>query len=755
MQPWFTSKAFDPLRGDIEDLVDALSTYKAYLVSKCSQVQKHHQSVVEPCADEDKASLITISGLVGPASPAYCELEQKLECLPLYKPLYVNGIAPCDRYDRRKWVNGMQVSFPIMLYKYAYGNRLGTLIYVWCIPVNEPVDSAVVSRVFSQLSSEQKFYSTRATRKEFMSHYSRVAKIPKMLLRNIYRTLLNDEAASSSATVAKIDERVAQAVISINDPDIVLDLRKANGNPKSTTFDRFWQEVQAYLEMTLAVDDRRHGEMLHMPLAISVRHLHEQIIERLRKAHPEEMPAVPSEEWIRLQFWPTNPYTSQALRYSGHFQVKFGVQIRQLRKDHPDRHYVSALLQYVRHFSVLMHNFTTYMSVDDKAIVPVGEPNAPVSTGVRGHNRSLVPSEGPQVEGLDHDFHLHGIVPSVAFRVHIPDNANDSFYTGEPFVTNKNKVTQPSSALRHATEIKDLLLTHCSDDQPKPILVVVSDGGPDHRVTFGSVKVVSLALFKSLNLDMLICVRTCPYQSWQNIAERVMSTFNLALQNVSIERSAMPPEHEQAVKGKNTLTDIRGVINKDPTLEAAIQDSMAPPMALVGRRFQSMKIKENCVKLGVPATEQNIDEMFQHVLFVDPSIPRTDHTAKGLQNAKLLHKFLKTHCHCSHYVFQIKKCEDRSCFCCLEHPVRLPQDFSKLSFLPLPLLEHFQKFDMVYGKPPSEDRPSYVATPSQEAKENDKKNSSLLVSAKELSFSVVNATKPGVYTHYVVSTCKN
>ena len=72
-----------------------------------------------------------------------------------------------------------------------------------------------------------------------MSQYSRIAKVPKMLLRNIYRSLLNDEAASSSATEAKIDERVAQAVISINDPDIILDLRKANGNPKSTTFDIF------------------------------------------------------------------------------------------------------------------------------------------------------------------------------------------------------------------------------------------------------------------------------------------------------------------------------------------------------------------------------------------------------------------------------------------------------------------------------------------------------------------------------------
>ena len=73
MQPWFASKVFDPLRSDIEILLDALLAYKAYLVSKCSKVQEHHQSVVEPCGDKDNASLMTISGLVGPASAAYCE----------------------------------------------------------------------------------------------------------------------------------------------------------------------------------------------------------------------------------------------------------------------------------------------------------------------------------------------------------------------------------------------------------------------------------------------------------------------------------------------------------------------------------------------------------------------------------------------------------------------------------------------------------------------------------------------------------
>jgi len=48
--------------------------------------------------------------------------------------------------------------------------------------------------------------------------------------------------------------------------------------------------------------------------------------------------------------------------------------------------------------------------MDDKTVIPVGEPSCPVSTGVRGQNRSLVPLDEPQNCAPDHDFHVHGIV---------------------------------------------------------------------------------------------------------------------------------------------------------------------------------------------------------------------------------------------------------------------------------------------------------------------------------------------------------
>ena len=81
----------------------------------------------------------------------------------------------------------------------------------------------------------------------------------------------------------------------------------------------------------------------------------------------------------------------------------------------------------------------------------------------------------------------------------------------------------------------------------KPVVIILSDGGPDHRLCYGSVKVSMIALFLKLNLDILVCMQMCPYQSWTNPAERVMSTLNLALQKVSLMRDKMDDEMERAI----------------------------------------------------------------------------------------------------------------------------------------------------------------------------------------------------------------
>ena len=95
-----------------------------------------------------------------------------------------------------------------------------------------------------------------------------------------------------------------------------------------------------------------------------------------------------------------------------------------------------------------------------------------------------MPLNGHQLQALDHDFHLFGIVPSVAFFIDVPDNASNSFFRGVTFVTNKDKVTQSSSALRHSAEMNSLIRLNDGVVASKPILVIFSDGGPDHRFWF-------------------------------------------------------------------------------------------------------------------------------------------------------------------------------------------------------------------------------------------------------------------------------
>ena len=82
---------------------------------------------------------------------------------------------------------------------------------------------------------------------------------------------MQDGSAAQFSPEAAVDEHVAKAVLQLDDPQIVVDLRRMNGKPNSTIFDTFWQELQLYLDETnLAVDERRHGDVLHMPLAISI-----------------------------------------------------------------------------------------------------------------------------------------------------------------------------------------------------------------------------------------------------------------------------------------------------------------------------------------------------------------------------------------------------------------------------------------------------------------------------------------------------
>ena len=108
----------------------------------------------------------------------------------------------------------------------------------------------------------------------------------------------------------------------------------------------------------------------------------------------------------------------------------------------------------------------------------------------------------------------------------------------------------------------------CSVSFSKSILFLYSDGGPDHRLTYVSVKLSLICLFLKLDLDYLCAGRAAPYHSWRNPVERIMSILNLGLQCVGLARAEMPAEK---VKKCSNISELRRISSCCNGIEAAVQ----------------------------------------------------------------------------------------------------------------------------------------------------------------------------------------
>ena len=60
------------------------------------------------------------------------------------------------------------------------------------------------------------------------------------------------------------------------------------------------------------MDNQCHGEVTHLAKAISIRDLREQVSIRCPPGT-----SIPSDEWLRLQFWPKTKKASVSMHYTG------------------------------------------------------------------------------------------------------------------------------------------------------------------------------------------------------------------------------------------------------------------------------------------------------------------------------------------------------------------------------------------------------------------------------------------------------
>ena len=150
------------------------------------------------------------------------------------------------------------------------------------------------------------------------------------------------------------------------------------------------------------------------------------------------------------------------------------LQQRMIRKSHDDDHYANAIFKYAREYAVSIRDICSFVCTDNRVLV--------------GNNESF------QVR--DHDFSTISLIPTVILVNDTPERVDELWYR------EKACVGDPSTALQNATEVANFLIEKFDTKEAvPPVLILYTDGGPEHRTTYLSVKIAMICLQKYLDLD--------------------------------------------------------------------------------------------------------------------------------------------------------------------------------------------------------------------------------------------------------------
>ena len=299
-----------------------LLKYQQHLKQNAQASSDHHRSVTPVRSPVEYGGMHTHeASLVVPEQ--YQQLQDILQSQPPYTPIHLCDYTPVSSVEKRKWLHDLKLPDPFVLYSYQHGSFLGTEHFTWRIPADRSLrDKNENAKALLHVTSNIKVYSTWVMHKQFIDKYNHKANISPSVLRAIFRDLCDDSSASESSEQAAVDSHVAKFFLNTENPDPLLDLRILNGQPSSTKFDEFWDELHRFVDEQCVVQERRHGiDHLYLPITISLEDLRETIKSRL-----PEGAAIPSKVWLCLQFWPATPYACVASRYTGRFNLKFRVQ---------------------------------------------------------------------------------------------------------------------------------------------------------------------------------------------------------------------------------------------------------------------------------------------------------------------------------------------------------------------------------------------------------------------------------------------
>lgn len=500
-----STDAWRALKEDLFSLVTCLRYCVEYLERKSDTTSANHSSSKPVRVVSENISVTHHKNTLEVA--ARYQLLDNVMCQtdPLTPVLLDETVHPkepfASSWHRFDFINRIQLSVPVDVLKYHPGSNKTGITSLWKVERTRTQDEQLTqtTQVVSSLQPFLPQYHTRYMKKEFKRKVANVARVTPSIVETIYQEISHDSSAPSNPLMNQCIQ-----VALLGESGIIVDLRTLNSGRPGDNFEEFFSKMEEAVNEVTPADDRRHGTA-HLSQWLSLEDLIEQV-----KSKCAEGTRVPSKALVRLQFAPQNPYTRRALNFTSRFELKYKIQRRQLRASHPDAHFCAALFKFLRLRMYHLRLDIFVLFIDDKAKIPVGEAGEPVSTGVRGRH-SIVPSTS-QLAALDHDMTSKGSITSTVYmQPNVPSQPEGSWYSGKvKIVVQDSSCTTSSKSTANRNAAATVRLAQEDPSGWKPIHVKYNDGGIEHRTLLVKVQLSLIAIFKMLELDMLIACRAAP-----------------------------------------------------------------------------------------------------------------------------------------------------------------------------------------------------------------------------------------------------
>ncbi|GBB94021.1 hypothetical protein RclHR1_22760001 [Rhizophagus clarus] len=327
-QPWAGQEYWKSFISNVFELCHNIRKYVSYLESVNNEMITNH-SRSSPTRNLLDNITLEIRYKQKNFNLKFKAISDLLQNSDFYELHLLDNYLPQDKKVRYEFINELQVNCTFTLYRYYHENYLGTLNFIWKIPdlISEQ-DKSQEAQMLTLANEMIPSYFIRQMRKNVTEKYSLIAKMAPSVWKLLYNVLAGDNSMPPHELSKEMQEKL-RTILELQDADIVIDLRINNGFC-DTKFDIFWNELREYFnEIIPAIHNRRSTSILYLPIAMSIADLKNIIIKKLEKKYGTPLNSeiyIPSNEYIRLQFWPGIVTANAALKYTGRFEIKYKVQ---------------------------------------------------------------------------------------------------------------------------------------------------------------------------------------------------------------------------------------------------------------------------------------------------------------------------------------------------------------------------------------------------------------------------------------------